>query len=53
MITLKHGIGRMSSLNPADLRLITFEELVFVFPSIKNFWDERIFGINSENLHIP
>ena len=39
----------MGSLNPADLRLITLEILIFVFPSIMNFWDERMLGINSEN----
>jgi len=27
-------------INPAELRLITFERLIFVFPSIMNFWDE-------------
>jgi hypothetical protein len=30
----KHGIMFMSTLNPADLRLITLEMLIFVFPSI-------------------
>jgi len=48
-----HGIRYMDFLNPADLRLITFEMLIFVFPSIMNFWDKRMFGINSKNLHIP
>jgi len=26
------------SINPADLRLITFKRLIFVFSSIMNFW---------------
>ena len=54
MITLEtwHKIYELS-INPAYLRLITFERLIFVFSSIMNFWDERMVGINSENLHIP
>jgi hypothetical protein len=54
MITLKkHGIRYMGSLNPADLRLITLERLIFVFPSIMIFLNEQRLIINSKNLHIP
>ena len=48
-----YGIRYMVSLNRTNLRLITFERLVFVFPSILIFWDKSIVGIDSENLHIP
>ena len=41
------------SINPADLRLIIFERLIFIFPSTINFWDEWMVDINSENLYIP
>ena len=41
------------SINPADLRLITFKRLIFVFSSIMNFWDERMVGINFEISHVP
>ena len=54
MITLEtwYNVYELS-INPADLRLITFERLIFVFLSIMNFWDELMVGINSKNLHIP
>jgi hypothetical protein len=44
----KNMVRYMGSLNHADLRLITFERLIFIFPSIMNFRDEWMVGINFE-----